>query len=110
MMDTNCLFARPWSPKLPTYAFNTSAVIVKIVKTLTVELERPLKVKVDEVGLLPRSLYGYYSVCFLKPATPLRLPGRLNLVRISSCFENTPHLTQTKGRSLDETEKHPLKL
>ena len=52
---------------------------------------------------------GINSVCFLKPATPLKLPGRLNIVRISCCFENTRHLTQTKGRSLDETEAPPLK-
>ena len=78
--------------------------------TLTVELERRLKVKVDEVELLLRHFYGYNSVCFLKPATPLGLPGRLNLVRITCCFENTRHLTQTKGRSLDESEAPPLKV
>ena len=60
--------------------------------------------KVDEVGLLLRHLYGNNSVCFLKQATPLTLPGRLKIIRISCCFENTRHLTQTKGRSLDETE------
>ena len=80
----------------------TGALLV--VKNLTFDLDRRLKLKVDEVGLLLRVLYGYNSVCFLKPATPLRLPGRLNLVRISCCFENTRHLTQTKGRTLDETE------
>ena len=74
------------------------------------ELERRLKVKVDEVGLLLRHLYGYNSVCFLQPATSLRLPGRLNLVRIRCCFKNTSHFTQTKGRSLDETEAPPLKV
>ena len=58
----------------------------KILSTLTFELERRLKVKVDEVGLLLRHLYGYNSVCFIKPVTPLRLPGRLNIVRISFCF------------------------
>ena len=78
--------------------------------TLTVELERPLKVKVDEVGLLLRHLYGYNSVCFLKPATPLGKPGRLNIVRISCCFENTRHLSQTKGKSLNETKGPPLKV
>ena len=66
--------------------------------------------KVDEVGLLLRHLYGYNSVCFLKSATPLRLQGGLNIVRISCCFENTRHLTQTKGESLDETVAPPLKL
>ena len=65
--------------------------------------------KIDDVGLLLRHLYGYDSVCFLKPVTPLKLPGRLNLVRISCCFENTRHLTQTKGRSLNKTEAPPLK-
>ena len=81
----------------------------QIVSTLKVELGRPLKVKVDEVRLLLRHLNGYNSVCFLKPVTPLKLPGRLNLVRISCCYENTPHLTQTKGRSLDKTEAPPLR-
>ena len=69
-----------------------------------------LKVKVHEVGLLLRHLYVYNSVCFLKKANPLRLPGRLIVMRISCCFENTRHLTQTKGRSLDQTEAHPLKV
>ena len=81
-----------------------------MVCTLTFDLERRLKLKVDEVGLLLRHLYGYNSVSFLKQGTPLKLPGRLNLVRISCCFENTRHLTQTKGRSLDETEAPPLKV
>ena len=72
-------------------------------------LERPLKVKVDEVGLLLRYLYGYNSVSFLKPVTPLRLPGRLTIVKISRCFQNTRHLTQTEERSLDQTEAPPLK-
>ena len=67
--------------------------------------------KVDEVELLLRHLCGYNSVFFfLRPATPLRLPGGLNLVRISCCFENTRHLRQIKGRSLDETEAPPLKV
>ena len=34
--------------------------------------------EVDELGLLHRHLHGYSPVCFLKPAAPLRLPGRLN--------------------------------
>ena len=63
--------------------------------------------KVDEVELLLRHLYGYNSVGFLKPVNPLRLQGRLNLVRISCRFENTRHLTQTKARSRDQT-KAPL--
>ena len=65
--------------------------------------------KVDELGFLLRHLYGYNSVCLLKPVTPIKLPRRLNLVRISYCFENTRHLTQTKGRSLDKTKAPPLK-
>ena len=73
-------------------------------------MERRLKLKADQVGLFLRHLYGYNSVGFLKPATPLTLPGRLNLVRISCCFENTRHLKQTKGRSLDKTEAPPLKV
>ena len=60
------------------------------------------KLMVDEVGLLLRHLYGYNSVCFLKPATPLMLPGPLKLVRISGCFDNSRNLTQNKGGSLDE--------
>ena len=35
--------------------------------------------EVDEAGLLYRHFHGYSPVYFLKPATPLRLPGRLNL-------------------------------
>ena len=66
--------------------------------------------KVDEVGLLLRHLYRYNSACFLKPATPLRLPGRLNFVRISCCCDITRHLIQTKGRSLYETKAPPLKV
>ena len=58
--------------------------------------------KVYKVGLLLRHLYGYNSVCLFKPVNPLRLPGRLNLVTISSCFGNTHYLTQTEGRSVDE--------
>ena len=54
----------------------TGALLV--VKNLTLDLDRRLKLKVDEVGLLLRVLYGYNLICFLKPATPLRLPGRLN--------------------------------
>ena len=46
---------------------------------------------------------------FLKPATPLKLPGRLNSVRTSCCFENTSHLRQTKGKSPDKTQAPPLK-
>ena len=33
--------------------------------------------KVDEVYVLLRYLFGYNSVGLLKPATPLRLTGRL---------------------------------
>ena len=66
--------------------------------------------KVGEVGLLLRRLYGYSSVCFLKPVTPLRLSGYLNIVRISCYYERTRHLTKTKGRSLDETEAPTLKV
>ena len=46
--------------------------------SLTFDLERRLKLKVDEVGLLLRHLYAYNSVSILKPATPLRLQGRWN--------------------------------
>ena len=89
-----------------TYAVNWCSPCYKhkhhnakqIVSILTFELERPLQVKVDEVGLLLRHLYGYNSVSFLKQGTPLKLPRRLNLVRISCCFENTRHLTQTMQR------------
>ena len=50
----------------------------QIVSTLTFELDRLLKLKVDEDGLLLLHLYGNNSICFLKAATPLRLPARLN--------------------------------
>ena len=68
--------------------------------------------KVDELGLLPRHLYMCNSVCFLKQGTPLRQPGRLNILRFSCCFENTHHLKKkkTKRRSLDETEVPSLKV
>ena len=39
-----------------------------------------------------------------------KTPGRLNLERISCCFKNTRHLTQTKGKSLEETDAFPLKV
>ena len=42
------------------------------------ELERRLKLKVDEVGRLLRYFYGYNSISFLILATALRLPGRWN--------------------------------
>ena len=82
----------------------------QIVSTSTFEWERRLKKKVDEVGLLLRHLYGYNLVCLLKQATPLSLPGRLNIVWISCSFANTRHLTQNKGRSFDETDAPPLKV
>ena len=53
-------------------------VVEEIVSTLTFELDRRLKLKVDKVGPLLRFLYGCNSICFLKPATPLRLPERLD--------------------------------
>ena len=53
---------------------------------------------------------GIIQFVFKKQATPLMLPGRLNLVRIDSCFKNTRLFTQTKGRSLDETEARPIKV
>ena len=57
---TNRRFARPWSSKYPTYAVNWCSPCCKhkhhspkqIVSTLTFDLERRLKVKVDEVGVL----------------------------------------------------------
>ena len=61
----NCCYHKHHNPK-------------QILSTLIFELERRLKLKVDEVGLLLRHLYGYNSVSILKPATPLRLPGRWN--------------------------------
>ena len=50
----------------------------KIIRTLTFELERRLKLKADEVGLLLQQLYGYNLVSMLKTATPLTLTGRWN--------------------------------
>ena len=54
----------------------TGALLV--FKNLTIMLDTRLKLKADEVELLIRFLYGYNLICVLKPATPLRLPGRLN--------------------------------
>ena len=50
-----------------------------MVYTLTFELERQLKLNVDEVVLFLRHFYGYNLVSILKPAPPFRLPGRWNL-------------------------------
>ena len=50
----------------------------QVVSTLTFKMDRRLKLKVFEGGLLLRHLNGYILVCFLKPGTPLRLPARLN--------------------------------
>ena len=50
----------------------------QIVGTLTFELKRRLRLKVYEIKLSLRHLSGYNLVRFLKPATPLRLPGRMN--------------------------------
>ena len=50
----------------------------QIVITLTFELERGSKLKVDEIRRFLPHLNGYNSVCLLKPATPLRSPVRLN--------------------------------
>ena len=70
--------------------------------TLTFELERRSKPnsKVDEIKHFLSHLYGYNSVCLLKPATRLGSPVRLNL-GLALALKNTRHLTQTKGRSLD---------
>ena len=38
-----------------------------------------------------------------------RAPGRLSMVRISCCFENTRHSTQTKEKSLNETKRASTK-
>ena len=73
-----------------------------IVSTLSFELERRLKLKVRDVGVLIRHSYWGNSLCFLKPATLSRLQRRLNLVGINCCFKSTRHFTQTKGKSLDE--------
>ena len=54
------------------------------------------------------AIIRFFSV--LKQATLITLPGRLKIVRISCCFENARHLTQTKGRSLNETSAPPLKV
>ena len=82
----------------------TGALLVVTTNTkiliLTFELNRRLKLKVDEVGLLLQFLYGYYSVCFLKTSHSLKVTSTIEL-RINSCFENTRLLTQTKEKSLD---------
>ena len=64
--------------KCSLYCYHNHQTPKEIVSTLTFELKTRLKLSVDEVGLLLRHFYGYSSVCFLKPATPLRLPARLN--------------------------------
>ena len=118
MRGNNCVFAKPWAPRWPTYALNWCSPCCshkhynpeQIVSTLAFDLKRGLKIKVDKFELLLRYLLGYNSVCLLKPATPFRLPGRLNLERTSCCFKNIRHLQATKGRSLDETEVPPLKV
>ena len=48
----------------------------QMVSTVAFVLERRLKLKVYEVQLSLRHFFGYNSAWFLKPATPLRLPGR----------------------------------
>ena len=73
-----------------------------IVSTLSFELERRLKLKVEGVGVLIRHSYWGNSVSLLKAATPSKLQGRLNLVRINCCFKNTRQLIQTKEKSLDD--------
>ena len=50
----------------------------QMLSTLIFELDRRFKLRVFEDGLLLQHLYGYNSVSFLKPATPLQLLGRLN--------------------------------
>ena len=42
------------------------------------ELKRRLRLKIYKLKLLSRHLSGYNLVRFLKPAAPLRLPGRMN--------------------------------
>ena len=81
----------------------------QIVSTLSFELERRSKPKNDEVGILLQHLYGYNSVCFLKPATLSTLQGRLNLVRIDCCFKNTRHFKQIKQISLNQSQALLLK-
>ena len=60
-----------------------------IVSTLSFELERRLKLKVDDVGALIRHSHWGNSLCFSKATTPSKLQGRLNLVMINCCFKNT---------------------
>ena len=64
----------------------------QIVSTLTYELKRRVNVMVDDVDFLLRHLYGYNSVCFLKPATALRFTMPME-PRINFFFENTRHST-----------------
>ena len=47
-------------------------------KQIVGELKRRLRLKIYKLKLLSRHLSGYNFVRFLKPAAPLRLPGRLN--------------------------------
>ena len=50
----------------------------QIVTTVAFVLEGRLKLKVYEVRLSLRHLFPYNSAWFLKPASPLRLPGRFD--------------------------------
>ena len=47
-------------------------------KQISGELKRRLRLKIYKLKLLRRHLSGYNLVRFLKPATPLRLPERMN--------------------------------
>ena len=64
-----------------------------VFKNLTFKLDTRLKLKTDEIELLLWVLYGYNLICFLKPTTPLRLPGRLKwglvvLLKITPSYIN----------------------
>ena len=90
-----------WLQQTPECQTNRKYFIISVGKTI--------KLKVDDVELLIRHSYWGNSVCFPKPATPSKLQGRLNLVRINCCFKNTRHLTQTKGKGFYQSEALLLK-
>ena len=70
-------------------------------KQIEGELKRRLRLKICKLKLLSRHLSGYNLVRFLKQATPLRLPGRMNRGLIVILKTHAISYTESKGRSLD---------
>ena len=90
MIGKNRLFEGTWS--LNNQRMLLAGALL-VFKNLTFKLDTRLKRKADEIELLLWVLYGYNLICFLKPATPLRLPGRLKwglvvLLKITPSYIN----------------------